>query len=192
MISSAASGTVSLVLSLAALVFFGIVLSLLVNKRLAISKDTKDIRDDIRRNEERLYFLEARMDSLMKGIVRANAKHSGGFKSPTEALDRNQSLTKAIRKLESEKERSKVREAALRKEFSDYILQIRSSAKGERLEYIVLTSGRRLEKVTIMEITKEGLTISHSGGVSRLKSKELSLALRERFQLSSPLLLNTD
>ena len=75
---------------------------------------------------------------------------------------------------------------ALNANFSDYVAEYRqwawSSAVGEKVDLLKLTSGREYRDAVISRVTADGLEVRHEFGAARIPSSELDSEWQKRMQ----------
>lgn len=188
MFSDSDSGIISILLCLAVLVFSGIFLSLLADKHLEKSGRKTDELLQIGKNETTIKQL-GEDGKIAEKQLEQMARESKTRKTTKQATSEfNAKLKAEIRILKSKKIRAEIQRKKLHQEFKDYVSSYKDftwrKSVGQRIDYLFLKSGRRLDKIIISNVSPAGLSVSHSGGFARLKPTELSLKIRDRFQWS--------
>jgi hypothetical protein len=95
--------------------------------------------------------------------------------SHTSLSDTKQSLTTQIANLETQK-------ADVLKEFVSAVQKVRASSAGMPWPDVTLNSGQVLTAVTIQKVTDTDVSVTHSGGVSKIAVADLPTDLKERFR----------
>lgn len=180
------SGLITFVFGLIIVVFAGIALSLVVDRRFSFSSSVSAMEAEIRSNESELERLKQACHEqslilteigpereMADAALKDFQKHAVEFRQQRDELvsERN-SLRDSIPRLEEDFSscRRKTREA------------IRNAAVGELLGTIPLPGGREFLEARITRVTDVGLEIRHAHGTARISSTELGPQFQERFQ----------
>ncbi|WP_411827738.1 hypothetical protein [Luteolibacter sp. AS25] len=188
MTSESDSGILTILLCFASLIFAGVFLSLLADKRAAGSSETNDKIAEISKNEEDIKRLRALVTSANLELENSAGNIETQQVEILAAENLRQNRREEVRQLRMKLVRSGLRRKKLEREYEEYILSYKNllwhRSRGARIDYIVLKSGRKLNNVIIMNVGAEGILLSHTGGVARLSVADLSLTMRKRFQLN--------
>lgn len=186
--SNESSGTVGFLVGIIVLVFTGIVLSLMVDKRFRFSSGKASLERSIVEEGHELETVRRRLDvskdrwnkefrplegqeaELIKAKAAAAAS-SARLKELREARATTASGLNEIRSVA----------AAYRHR---YCQQVRQAAAGEKLPELQVRGGKVYQNVTIRRVTAAGMDIAHSQGNSRIKPEDLEGLWHERFQWS--------
>ena len=180
------SGTFGFLAGMIVLVFTGVVLSLLVDKRLGFSSDRLTVERETEADAAKLRTLERRLSAMRSKWEKELLPRSGQedlLRRWSAALEAE---TRRLAELAPRRESVEAELAALRAESADYRAayrrQVRSAAAGERLDELKSLNGRTYRDVMIRQITADGIEFRHADGISRLGPLELDGTWRERFQ----------
>jgi hypothetical protein len=180
------SGTFGFLVGLIVLVFTGVILSLLVDKRLGFSSDRLTVERETEADAAKLRTLERRLSAMRSKWEKELLPRSGQEDllrrlSATQEAETRRLAELAPRKASVEAELEAVRAASAEYRAS-YRRQVRAAAAGERLAELKSLNGRTYREVTIRQVTADGIDFRHADGISRLGPSELDGTWRERFQ----------
>lgn len=180
------SGTFGFLVGLIVLVFTGVILSLLVDKRLGFSSDRLTVERETEADAAKLRTLERRLSAMRSKWEKELLPRSGQEDllrrlSATQEAETRRLAELAPRKASLEADLEAVR-AASAEYRAAYRRQVRAAAAGERLVELKSLNGRTYREVTIRQVTADGIDFRHADGISRLGPSELDGTWRERFQ----------
>jgi hypothetical protein len=179
-------GLFSFMVGMIVIVMAGVMLSLVVDRRLSFSSGKM-------RNQRELSLERVELE----GLVASREERSRLFESQsaksqmeTEVFESTSGKLKALQQqqevLEKACENLKGEIATLEVDFSAFRERYRkgawSRAPGEKLGTVVLTNGREYRDATITRVTDVGLEIRHADGIARIQAPELDRKIQDRFQ----------
>jgi hypothetical protein len=130
-----------------------------------------------KRGEERdcrrvLMNLEERFEEKTKALEAAKDQ----CQALKDLIDAKQSLQASLASLQKDRD-------ALQAEFVETIKVVRNKSIGSAIPELLLPSGLTLENVTLQKVTESGITLAHSGGVTKLLPAEVPKHMRQRYRL---------
>lgn len=184
--SSDGSGTFGFLVGLIVLVFTGVILSLVVEKRLGFSSGRASMAREVEADVDKLGVLERRLAAMRNEWETDLAPRAGQEERMRRMLAESEAGARRLEELESQRVACEAGLAALRAESAEYRAayrrQVRAAAAGERVAELRSLNGRTYREVAIRQVTAEGIEFRHADGISRLSPADLDAAWRERFQ----------
>jgi hypothetical protein len=180
------SGLLTAAVGLIVLVFAGVGLSLLVDRRFSFSSQVSTMNKLIEAERRELEDLQGvhRGASLKLAEVEPMRQIAGSKSS--EAGKSLANLTKRREVLEAECGRLRTSISAMEEEFVSYRTKYRekiwAEAIGHSLGTLVVRGGREYRQAVISRVSEVGLEIRHENGTARLQATDLDASLQERFQ----------
>lgn len=180
------SGMVGMLVGIIVLVFVGIFLSLMMDKRFSFTKKGNSLVELIA--EEKVLFDEttSELARTREKWVREYEPLLGQGASLKELQDSSQDRERRIEALQEERAAVLAGLDAAVDTYSEYQgryrQQVRSDAAGEKHPELVSLDGRIFRNVTIGRVWAAGIDIRHSEGTLRLLPNELPPSWQERFQ----------
>jgi hypothetical protein len=182
------SGLFTFLVGLIIVVFAGVALSMMVDRRFGFSKRVSSLEHDIRMGETELDQLK---DDLQAGsrkladrepaLRKAGSTLESHRNRIAESEQRRQSCGRSLEALRKEIPR-------LEEEFSRYRRKYReitwASAVGQSLGNVTIRGGREFRQAVISKVTEVGLEIRHEHGIARLQAPDLDQSIQDRFQWS--------
>ena len=180
------SGIIWSLACLIILTLSGVFLSTLVDKKIGSSQEKKKMFEAVADDERNLASLRIELE-LCK------SKHTAAEESSIQKTANISSKSSLSLQIESSVQDLRTRRANLKssiqklsEEFDEYRKRYRNKvwrdAIGERIESLLLKSGRQFDKVSITRVTPIGMEITYADGIARIDSKELSNEFIDRFQ----------
>jgi hypothetical protein len=110
--------------------------------------------------------------------VKKHALDEASLKKSTlqDAIDSKEALKTAIAALQSDKE-------AVVSDYVDAVKAVRTKSIGSGMPELLLPSGLTLQKVVLQKVGESGITLAHTGGVTKLVPAELPEHIRQKFRL---------
>lgn len=180
------SGTFGFLVGLIVLVFTGVILSLLVDKRLGFSSDRLTVERETEADAAKLRTLERRLSAMRSKWEKELLPRSGQEDLLRRLSATQEAETRRLAELAPRKASVEAELEAVAAEFAEYRAayrrQVRAAAAGERLAELKSLNGRTYREVTIRQVTADGIDFRHADGISRLGPSELDGTWRERFQ----------
>jgi hypothetical protein len=99
-----------------------------------------------------------------------------------EQIDSHTSLTDAKSTLATQIANLEIQKVDLLKEFVNTVQKVRASSAGIQWPDVTLGNGQVLTGVTIQKVTDTDVSLTHSGGVSKIAVADLPADLKERFR----------
>jgi hypothetical protein len=180
------SGLLTAAVGLIVLVFAGVGLSLLVDRRFSFSSQVSTMNRLIEAERRELEDLQGvhRGASLKLAEVEPMRRLAGSTSS--EAGKSLANLTRRREVLEAECDRLRTSISAMEEEFVSYRTKYRekiwAEAIGDSLGTLVVRGGREYRQAVISGVSEVGLEIRHENGTARLQAADLDASLQERFQ----------
>jgi hypothetical protein len=184
--SNESSGTVGFLVGIIVLVFTGIVLSLMVDKRFRFSSGKASLERSIAEEGHELETVRRRLEVAkdrwnkefrpLEGqeaeLVKAKAAAGTSSARLQELRDARAAAAAGLDDLQT----------AFAGYRDRYCQQVRQAAAGEKLPELRVRGGKVYRDVTIRRVTAAGMEIAHSQGNSRIKPEDLEGTWHERFQ----------
>jgi hypothetical protein len=184
--SSDQSGTFGFLAGLIVLVFTGVILSLVVDKRLGFSSGRASMEREVEADVEKLRTLERRLAAMRNEWETELSPRAGQEERMRRMLAENEAGARRLEELGSQRAACEAGLASVRAESAEYRAayrrQVRAEAAGERMAELRSLNGRTYREVAIRQVTAEGIEFRHADGISRLSPGDLEAAWRERFQ----------
>jgi hypothetical protein len=92
------------------------------------------------------------------------------------AIDSKESLKAAIDALQSDRE-------SVIEEYVEAVKTVRNKSIGTGIPQLLLPSGLTLQQVVLQKVGESGITLAHTGGVTKLVPAELPEHIRQKFRL---------
>lgn len=179
-------GLFTFMVGLIVVVFVGVGLSMMVDRRFGFSKHVSSLESGFNAGDEELgqltvvYQESSRNLAELEPELRTNASTLESLRSQMAGLEKRRAaltasldgLGKSIPALEKEfaTYRGKYRDAA------------RSAAVGQSLGNLAVRGGREYRAAVISRVTDVGLEIRHENGIARIQAPDLDQAMQDRFQ----------
>lgn len=180
------SGLFTFMVGLIIIVFAGIALSMMVDRKFSFSKRVSSLAGEIKAAGEEIdqlkdhYQESSRKLAELEPKLRTLASTRESLRSQlSEADSRNASLTAS---------RDSLRKSipTLSDGFSQYRKKYREStwaaAVGQSLGNLRIRGGREYHQAVIVRVTDVGLEIRHEHGIARIQAPDLDQAFQDRFQ----------
>lgn len=181
-------GLFTFMVGMIVLVFAGVGLSIMVDKRLKSSTAVIGIQDEIGENIQKLDELKSVYDSRVRMLADSEASLRTGSQAHGELAPQMESMRKRQADLEKTRDQLRVTVQSLEEGFSSYRTEFRrktwARAIGEKLGNLTIHGEREYRDVTITRVTEVGLEIRHENGLARIQAPDLSQELQNRFQWS--------
>jgi septal ring factor EnvC (AmiA/AmiB activator) len=187
MISSDDSpGVFTFMVGLILVVFTGVALSLLVDRKFSFSKRVSGLAGQIEAGATELEQLKVTQLELESRLTETEPKRRALMETRT-SLDRKlPALTTRRKSLTDTMGNLKQTLPALEAEFARYRSAYRDAARaaavGESLGTLTVRGGREYRQAVINRVTDVGLEIRHENGIARVQAPELDQAMQDRFQ----------
>ncbi|BCX47022.1 hypothetical protein HAHE_09300 [Haloferula helveola] len=179
-------GIMGILLGIIVLVFGGITVSLVIERRTEGARSGKTLEADIARDANQILDLKSEIITLEK---RWESNHQPNLGQDGEITALRDELNRTVA------ERSKLHSDAenLREDLADfeedaqeyrrrYRIQARADVIGQAVEALKLPNGRSYRDVTIRKCGPEGIHIHHSGGSARVAYSDLPTEWKDRLQ----------
>jgi len=180
------SGMVGFLVGIIVLVFAGIAISLMADKRFSFSNNRITLEDTIEEERHELIAAKARLESA-RDHWRRECEPLVGQRGNVESISARVRAAEArLSSLRKEKAEAAAALAAVSGAFEDYRSrfrqQIRGEANGEQMAELRSRSGRTYKDVTITRVSSAGIEFRHDQGISRLLPEDLEPLWHDRFQ----------
>ncbi len=187
MISSDDSpGLFTFMVGLILVVFTGVALSLLMDRKFSFSKRVSGLAGQIEAGATELEQLKVIQLDLERRLTELDPKRHALMETRT-SLDRKLPALTARRKsltdtLGTLRLALPVLDAEFARYRSAYRDAARAAAVGESLGTFAVRGGREYRQAVINRVTEVGLEIRHENGIARVQAPELDQAMQDRFQ----------
>lgn len=172
--------------SLVIIVFVGIGLSSLTQRRFEFSSNNKDSNLVIQSDAALLRDLAGQKERLEATLARTDGPGNSGAANAPDPLETIRSQRTEIETLQASLDAGKAAYVRVEDAFSAYRASYRNqtwiAAGGEKFPVIQLRSGRQYQNASIIKVTLVGLEISYADGKARINSAELDDTWQQRFQ----------
>jgi hypothetical protein len=180
------SGVAGFLVGIIVLVFAGMGFSLLVDKRFKFSSGRASLEqamaDEGSQLEKVKFRLEAAKQRWAKNVRPLEGQDEQLAEVAGEARDHERRLAGLRERRAKLKEEIVAADEAFREDRDQSRQRARAAATGETLSELKSRNGRTYAAVTISRVTKDGIEIRHSQGISRLRPEDLDDAWQDRFQ----------
>lgn len=186
MLSDNQDGILWILGSLIVLTLSGVFLSILVDKRFSFQRETTSIQSLLDANEVSILSLRSQIRESEAILASSISTREANKLKLDSSIKNSKIITAEINRLEGRKSELALRIPEAKEAFYKYRENYREqtwrNAIGEKIEYIMLKSGRQFDKVVIQKVIPSGLVISHAHGLARINGRDLSHAMQARFQ----------
>jgi chromosome segregation ATPase len=135
-------------------------------------------RHDLAEAQTLLNNVRSSLETKRAGVDSSRSK----LQSLREQIESHTTLTDAKQSLAAQIATLEIQEADLLKEFVNAVQKVRASSAGLQWADVTLGSGQVLTGVTIQKVSDTDVSLTHSGGVSKIPVAELPADLKERFR----------
>lgn len=184
--SSDHSGAFALLIGLVLVVFCGIGISLIADRRFEFGASETSIKGSIAKDLGRIESLKMEISNAEGRWQRDHAHavdHDGMVSALAQRISESESKLAELRLQRQQLSRALDR---VEKDFLAYRIsyrrQARAASVGDTVDLLTLTNGREYRRVVIRGFDAEGLRIAHARGTARIPFCELPNSWKERFQ----------
>lgn len=180
------SGLLTFMVGLILVVFAGVALSLLVDRKFSFSQRVSNLAGQIEAGATELAQLKATHGELENRFNNLEPKRRQAMESKAAVARKLSAMTARRKALTDTMENLRNGLPALEKEFAGYRAAYRDSARaaavGESLGTLAVRGGREYRQAVITRVTDVGLEIRHENGIARIQAPDLNQAMHDRFQ----------
>lgn len=141
----------------------------------ALKLDISSKRSDLMEAQLNQQAAQKSLQEKLAALTEAKAK----LAALQGAVDADRTLSREIKTLQGERK-------ALQEKFVELVMEVRAKSAGTAFPDLALSGGRTLQAATIQKVTNMEVTVSHTGGVTRVPLKDVPLEIRQKYRMDMP------